>query len=66
MDKQNKEREKMKYQITFKKEGIATVEADSADEARMFVEEMSDLELNDHFLSGVEIEDCEEIEDEED
>lgn len=56
----------MKYQITFRKEGIVTVEADSADEARMLVGEMSDFELSNNFFNGVEIEDWEEIEDEED
>lgn len=54
----------MKYQVTFKKEGIVTVEADSADEARMTVENMSDFELSNNFFNGVEIEDWEEINDE--
>lgn len=55
----------MKYQVFFKKEGAVTVEADSADEARMLVEEMSDCELSNNFFSNIEIEDWEEIEDEE-
>lgn len=54
----------MKYQVTFKKEGIVTVEADSADEARMIVENMSDFELSDNFFNGVDIEGCEEIDEE--
>lgn len=56
----------MKYQVTFKLEGIVTVNADNADEARGMVEEMSEYELLNELCGGVIIEDWEEIEDEED
>lgn len=51
----------MQYQVSFKMEGIVTVEADNAEEAREMVENMSDYELCNELLGGVIIEDLEEI-----
>lgn len=52
----------MKYQVSFKLEGIVTVEADNAEEAREMVENMSDYELCNELCGGAIIEDWEEIE----